>query len=340
MTIPTFTRTIDNAMMTTWLKIRPDAMDNILAATPVWAILIAAGCMTPQTGGKYINRPIRYGQATATAVTEGDQLPQENPELETDALWTFRNIVAGVTRSVYEDRENQGEEKVKSLVGLKLEAARDALEQKFESSMFGTHVTAETGREFQGLNDMIPPVATRATGTYGGIDRPLTFAAEANGVVTPATGNTWWGSKYYPGTLVDIEDNLLDDMKRLFNSCTNNQSSPTVMLTTQALFELYETFALDASQIIKGSAAGQMADLGFETLQFKGKPICWSSSVTANTMFFLNTDFIEVVYDPTLWFDMTDWKAMPLEAKRIAHIMCTANMISNQLRRHGRLIYS
>lgn len=338
-TLPTLTRTMDNAFTHTWMTIQKEATDNILAATVIWALLANAGCMTSKVGGKYIERTIRYGQATATAIADGDSLPQEDVELETAALWTWRYIAAVVTRSFFDDQQNQGPDMIKSLVGTKLEAARDALEQKFESNMFNTFVSGETGAEFQGLNDMVPTVANRSTGTYGGINRPLTYSAEANGVESPATGNTWWGPKYLQGTLANIEDDLIDDMKKLFNSITANQSSPNVIISSQNICELYETFALDAVQIIKDDGA-YLADLGFQVLRFKGKPMIWTPSITANHMLMLNTNFIEVVYDPTAWFNMTDWKPIPLEPKRIAHIICTANMISTQLRRHGRLQYA
>jgi glutamine synthetase adenylyltransferase len=62
--------------------------------------------------------------------------------------------------------------------------------------------------------------------------------------------------------------------------------------------------------------------------------------MTANHMIMLNTQFTEIVYDPDYWFAMSEWKAEPTTTRRIAHILSFANMISDQLRRHGRLEYS
>ncbi len=83
-----------------------------------------------------------------------------------------------------------------------------------------------------------------------------------------------------------------------------------------------------------------MADLGFEVLRFNGKPMIWTPSMTANHMLMLTTDFMEFVYDPNMWFSMTEWKPIPLQTTRIAHILSAGNLISDQLRRHGRLEYS
>lgn len=338
-TLPSFTRTIDNAFVTTWYDIKAEAADNILNATVIWAALNAAGCMTPQEGGEMITRTVAYGTGTATEVEEGDTLPMGDNELDTMAIWTFRNIAASVQRSTLKDRANRGQYKIKDYVGRKLQAARDALEAKFETSLTNPIVTAETGKLIQGLNDLIPPIASRTTGTYGGINRPATYADQGNGVFVPATGNTWWGPKYLPGTLANIEDNLLTDMKKLYNSVGNNIAFPNLLLTTQTIFEIYEEFAIDLSQIIKDEST-KLADLGFEVLRFKGKPLIWAAGITENHMLMVNTDWVEFVYDPGLWFDMTDWKPSPLQMDRIAHIMCSGNMIGDQPRRHGRLEYA
>ena len=340
-TLPSLTQTIDNAFVTTWYEIRAEAIDNILNATVLWAAMNAAGCLKPQTGSELITRTIRYGEQSATEIERGDTLPQGEPELETMAIWRWRTLASHVQRNMFDDQKNQGPSKIKDLVATKLGAARDGLEQKFESSLLNTIVIDESGKLIQGLHDMIPPIASRTSGTYGGISRPSAYADTGNGVFAPdsAGTNPWWGPKYLPGTLATIEDELLTDMKKLYNTVHANQVPPNLIVTTQNLFEIYEEFALDISQLVKDEST-KLADLGFEVLRFKGKPLIWTPNMTANHMLMLNTDFIEFVYDPTYWFSMTDWKPVPLQPDRIAHIVCFGNMISSQLRRHGRLEYA
>jgi hypothetical protein len=339
-TLPSLTRTIDNAFVTTWYDIKTEATDNILNATVVWAAMNQAGCIKPQVGSDLITRTIRYGQGTATEIQKGDTLPQGDPELETMAIWKWRTIASGVERDIFDDQKNNGPSKIKDLVATKLDAARQALVQKYESSMFNVAATAETGKLFQGLNDLVPLVADRTTGTYGGIARPSSYSTSSVGTVAVPTGtNAWWGPKYLAGALTTLEDDLLSDMKKLYNSVHNNQVPPNLIVTDQNIFETYEEFALDISQIIKDDTT-RLADLGFEVLRFKGKPLVWTPNITANNMLFLNLDFIDIMYDPSYWFDMTDFKPVPLETKRIAHILCFANMVSDQLRRHGRLYYA
>ena len=340
-TLPTYTRTLDDAFVTTWYEIREEAIDNILNATVVWNVLMGAGSFTPQVGGEIITRTIAHGEQAATRVAKGSVMIPSEPDLDTMALWQWKYLASNIQRSTFDDQKNSGPSKIKDYVGRRITAARDGLEQQYETDIFAVFAATETGLTIQGLNDMIPPVANRTTGTYGNIARPSAYLAEANGVVTPdpAGTNPWWGAKYLPGTLVDIDVDLLDDLKRLYNSLHNNQSAPNLIICTQLIYEIYETFAIDISQIIKDETT-RLADMGFEVLRFKGKPLIWAAGMTANDVLMINTDWIEVVYDPQLWFDMTDWKPQAFEFDRAAQIVCAANVISSQLRRHGRLTYS
>jgi hypothetical protein len=346
-TLPVLTQTLDDAFTHTWYEIRDEVIDNVLDATPVWAALKNAGCMKTQVGGDFITRNIGYGEQAAVEIERGDVLPSGEPELETMAIWRWRTLASHVQRNMFDDQKNQGPAKKKDLVGTKLTAAKDGLVQKFEASMFNVAVTAETGKLIQGLNDLLPKFTDgtiasggdHVSGTHGGIARPTAYADSGNGVYAPSAGNTFWGSKYLDGTLSTIEDELITDMKKMYNSVHQNQVAPNLIITTQAIFEIYEEFGLDAVQIVKDEGT-KLVDLGFEVLRFKGKPLIWCPGITSGFMKFLNTDFIEIVYDPTYWFDMTEFKPIPSTPDRIAHIVCFLNMFTTQPRRHGQIQYA
>lgn len=338
--LPSLTRTLDDQFTETWQEIQTEAIDNILDASPITAMLRRMGVFTTQTGGDIITRTIRYGKKTAAAISEGDVLPQGVPKLKTQARWTWRYIASDIERSVIEDQQNAGKYRIISYVEDRLGAARDGLEEKLEDNFTSAIVTGETGNEMQSLHDLVPPVASRSTGTYGGIARPGAYTTQTNGTAVPTTTNTnpWWGPKYL-GASTDPEITLVDDMTVLFNTVSNNKQSPNMIVSDQSLFEKYEGFGQDATQIVKD--AGAMAvDLGFTVQRFKGVPWIWTEDFTAEHMVMLNTSFIELVYDPQLWFEMTEWKPIALQGERIAHIFLALNLIGTQPRRHGRLEYS
>ncbi len=351
-TLPELTRTIDDAFTHTWYEIRREAIDNILDATPVWAALKGLGCFHTQVGGLFISETIRYGEATTKAVVKGSVFSQGEPQLKTMARWNWKYLTAHAQRSIIDDQQNNGKFRIKSLVTDRLEAAREALIQEFESLVLGAwSSTAETTDiTVQGLNELVPPTYSDTgagkgaadENTYGHIARPGAYAIDGMGNYVPTVTNTnpWWGPKYRLVT-APMAVNLISDMTTLYNSVANNRQPPKLIVCDQTMFETYEDFALDASQIIK-DAGTRLADLGFDVLRFKGKPMVWTDAMYDSTnskshMKMLNTDFIKVIYDPQMWFDMTEWKYTALGGERIAHIMCALNIIGNQARRHGEL---
>jgi hypothetical protein len=347
-TLPTLTKRMDDAFTETWVKTQSEATDNILDATPIMAALKAKGCLVPQAGGDVITRTIKYGKAaTPVAIAKGDTLSQGEPELETVARWTFRYLSTHVQRDSITDNENRGAAKIKDYVTKRLTAARDALAEANEDALIAAYsATAETtDKVVQGLNEMVP-IHTEAcftTGTektYGGVNRGTTITTiTGTGVEGATVGNTWWSPRYKALNL-PIEVNLVSDMKDAYNGLSNNREPPNLIISDLSMFSLYEDFALDASQIVKGAAGNQLVDLGFGVLKFKGVDWTWSPDfqiASKMQMLMLNTKFIELVYDPGLWGEMTEWKPIPLQLTRIAHIIQKCNLITTQPRRHLRL---
>ena len=338
-TLPTYQRTLDDAFVNTWYEIRDEAIDNILNATPIWNVLLNSGAFTEQVGGEIITRTIRYGVIDPEQVKKGHVMTPSEPKLETLAMWDWRYLASNIQRSTFTDQKNNGPNKIKDYVGTRITAARDGLEQKFETDLWGAFVSAEGGDGISSLNDLVPLVTNRTSGTYGKIARPSSYTDNTLGVDIPDGGNTWWGPKYYEGVWATVDVDLLTDMKKLYNGLHQNQQACNLIVMDQTMFEYYEDFAIDISQIIKDETT-RLADLGFEVLRFKGKPVIYSADITDQNALFLNTDWIEFVYDPQLWFDMTDWKPQAFEFDRAAQILCAGNLFTTQPRRHGRLEYS
>jgi hypothetical protein len=334
-TLPSLTETIDNAFLHTWYQIRPQAMDQILNGTPLEAILREKGCFTPQKGGRYITRTVFYDYPTTNDVQKGDDLGQGEIETDTMALWTWRYIAVAVQRSLFDDQVNSGPDKIRDYVATKLERARQSFTQKQESSDFNAQVTDESGKLQQSIFDIVPTSTTNAsTGTYGKIARPTGFSGN-----TPNAGNTWWSPRYASIT-GPIDVTLVTDMTSAYNLADNNQQDPPdVILTDRPTFELYEEFGRDVAQIMMNSGTKKLLDLGFNSLQFKGASMIYSSNMTTSHVKFLNSSHIEVVYDPGMQAAMTPWKDMGggTLAERVAHILSARTMITDQPRRHCEL---
>jgi len=321
-TLPVYTETINNRFVQTFFEIRAQAIDNILNATVVSAALKDAGRLVSKRGGKLITRTVYYNVPTdqVQAVVKGDTLGMGESEAETLAMWRWRYLTIPVQRSTLDDQENSGPDQIKSYISDRLTKARDAMGQVQETDLLRAEDTTEIAhKHMQSINDIVPAFANRATGTYGGIAR----------------SNSWWQPQYKQLTLPK-EVNLLSDMKNLNNTCGANKNYPDLWLTDQTMFELYEEFGLDQSQIVKGGA-GALLDLGFEVLRFKGKPLVWTPNMTAGEMLALRLADMEWVYDPQYWMQMSNFKDIPNQFEMVAHILSTCNLISSRLKHMGRL---
>lgn len=347
-TLAELTREIDDRFTETWYDIKPDAQDNILESNVVWALLKERGRFVPQTGSDFITETVRYGTQASTPVKKGMLLPSGEPQLETMAMWGWRFVASHVQRNLFDDRANSGKSKIKDYVKKRLDAAREGLVAGFESALLGdTHATEsiDDDLEIQNLNDIIPTYDASGTDmrvlannpTYGKIPRPSAYTTLSNNVMVPdpAGTNSWWGPKYKALT-PPLEVNFLSDLNTLFNSIYNNQEPPDLLLTTQSMWELYEEMVVDKSQIVK-DATTYLADLGFQVLRYKGQTFTWSPNVETDNVMLFTTSRMKVYYDPTMWFDATEWKSIAREANRIQHILCCLNTTSNELRRFGRL---
>lgn len=325
-TLPDLTRRVDDFFTTTWYKIRADAIDNILDANVLTAAFRRKGVFQTEVGGDRLTATIRHGTKTGTNVAKGDVLSSGEDEIETMAWWDWKYSASHIQRSLMDDQKNRGPTRIKNLVNVKMGAAKDALDTLLETNLLRAIETSEgtdlrSTRNPDGIYNILPGTAyvgqSVGTYTYGNID----------------TNNSWWRAKYKTAN-DPIEINLVSDCKNLFNTCSNNQSPPDLLVSDQTSFEVYEEFGLDIAQL---NANQDLIDLGFQTFKYKGADWIWTSSISTKQVLFLNTRFLMLKYDPTLWFDMTQWKPIPLQTERIAHILSAYNLICNQLRRQGWL---
>jgi hypothetical protein len=129
--------------------------------------------------------------------------------------------------------------------------------------------------------------------------------------------------------------NGITQMRHLLNLCMNNRrmDKPDIILSDMSSYEYYEDTALPSLRF----QDTRLADMGFENQTYKRIPMVWSPAITQR-MYFLNTRFIEFVYDPAYFFDMTEWKAIPNQVNdRAAQIITACSFMTNRRRVLGVL---
>ncbi len=345
MSLATFTKTIDDDFVNTWYEIREMAIDNILDATVMYLALREFGSLTPQGGSDMITRRVSYGKKTKQNITRGTTLQQNVVERETMAWWNWAYTAIDINRALLDDQKNAGKFRIKSYIATRIEGARNDVVQGLEEDLFRWQAFA--ANQMNGFFDILSPSTAIAVGAdYGGAwdtdavaVSPTYITGTTQGNIDRAT-NTWFRTHNKSGSLPSSV-NLISDMRTFWNTISANIAAPNFIVCDQDLYEYYEDEVSDKQQIVRTAFNRLAADLGFETLTFKGAPLTWTGELSASDkMMFLNFDFIELVYDPNYWFDMTEWFTTPSQLERVSYIVSAMQLIDSQPRRHGLLDYN
>jgi hypothetical protein len=122
-------------------------------------------------------------------------------------------------------------------------------------------------------------------------------------------------------------------MATAYNTVSVGNDHPDTILTSQTLFEKYESLLQPQLRYTDTKTA----DAGFQNLLFKAAPIMYDVHCNAGTMFFLNTKYITLVGHSSKWFQQTEFiRPEDLDA-RYALIMCYGNLTVRNCKKQGKL---
>lgn len=319
-----FTQALDDLYTTTWQKRLPGVFDNVFNAAPFWFFLKDKGKLKPVRGGRFLETNLEYAQNTTVQwIGRGGTVAMNDFKFLTVAQYQWRYLVANILRFGVDEQQNSGDARIIDWVNAKLNNTEEALISTLETTLAaGSGAATLPAAAFDGLQFLVPDFANIASAAYnaGGID-PSVY--------------TWWQNQATDMTGLSFAVNGIASMRHLLNNCMNNRrmDAPDIILSDQNSYEYYEDAVLPMLRI--GST--KLADAGFENQTFKRIPMVWSPSVTAR-MYFLNTRFIEFVYDPGYFFDMTEWKAIPNQVNdRAAQVELACTFMTNRRRVLGVL---
>jgi len=307
-----WTQTVDTFFTTTWAYRKTTATIQSFEKTPFIFWLREKGRIENISGYRRIEIPLEYGSnETVRWISKGDTVPLSEGELATMAYEDWKYVSVTLMRWFQDEQQNRGKAAMIRLADMKLGAAERALYEEFERVMFADGTGA---KEPNGLQNLI--TATPTLGTVHGINRAT------------AT-NSWFRNQQKTATgAADIY--LIKDMR----TCLNNiikyakaEIGDIAIVTTQNVFELYEEEGYELLQIQNN----KLYDAGFDTLQFRGRPIMWCPSAPDGNMYFINVGYYKLICDEDYWMQMTDWKSIPNQPNdRVAQIVCAFNAVCSR----------
>ena len=299
---------VQELLSTTIANYRDQLTDNIFQARPLTNFLMENGRIRMLDGGTKIVEPLIYGENSTVGSYTGYDTISLTPQSGISAAeFDWKQYAASIAISGIEEAKNNGEQAIVNLLEAKVMQAEESMKEGFNAMFFGTG----TGNDWNGLENLVD-----ATAVVGGID--------------PAgVGNGFWAS-YEEGTVGALS---LADMATAYNTVSVGNDHPDMILTTQTLFEKYESLLQPQLRYTDTKTA----DSGFQNLLFKAAPVVYDVDAPAGTMYFLNSKYLTLVGHSGKWFSQTDFVRPENMDARYALIMCYGNLTVRNRQKQGKL---
>jgi hypothetical protein len=305
----------DAVLSTTLKNYVPKLVDNVFSARPLVYFLKQAGQIRQISGGAKIVIPLIYAQSTAAgSYATTDALSTTAQTGISAAEYDWRQFYATVTINGLEEAQNNGEAQIIDLLEAKIMQAEETITEILDLQFFGDG-TGNSGKDWLGLKALLYDNSPAfGTATVGGID---------------GSAQSFWRSTA-EATAAAL---TIAYMATAYNTVSVGNDQPNVILTTQTLYEKYETLLQPQMRF----ADSKTADAGFQNLMYKGAPVVYDVNCDAGYMYFLNTKYLRLVGHSDVWFKPTPFVRPNDKDARYAQILCYGNLVTSNRKRQAVL---
>jgi hypothetical protein len=300
----------DEILSTTLKNYIPKLTDNIFSARPLFYALTNGQTIRRISGGANIVVPIIYGtNSTAGSYSGTDTIDITAQTGISAAEYSWGQYAATVTINGLEEAKNNGEAQIIDLLEGKIFQTQESVIENM-NTMFWADGLGNGGKDWNGLHLIVA--------------KPNTTLGDIN----PATaGNSFWSS-----TEVNQAGALTTaGMASIYNTISVGNDQPTIIITTQALYEKYE--GLLEGQIRYTDT--DVADGGFQNLLFKGAPVTFDNAATSGQMMFLNTKYLQLVAHSDVWFKPTPFVRPTNQDAVFSQLLCYGQLTCSNRARQG-----
>lgn len=278
---------------TTYRKHRKDIKDAVSKNNAFLRRIYSKGNVRREDGGLSIVTPLDYAQNNTYQRFSGfDVLNIGASDVISAAEFPWRQIAVNVVASGQDLRQNSGDSRIINLAKARMKNAIRTFKNNFSADLYSDGTLANQINGLQAL------VSNTGTGTVGGIDSS-TWAFWQNKVQSAAAPIQGGGAVVVSSTTIETQI-----MLPLWLALTRGDDKPDLIVADNNWFSFYE-----ASQVsIKRYAGSDSADGGFSSLKYKGADVIFDggSGIPTNCMYFLNTDYMELVVHQDADMEMVD----------------------------------
>lgn len=265
-------------MVTTTLRNHPsEVSDNVSANNALYSRLKKRGKIKALSGGYEIVRPLDYAEnATYQRYSGFDTLNVNASDVLTAAKYDWVQAAINVVASGRELRMNSGKEQLIDLAAARLKNAQRTAANNMSIDLYSSGALAN---QMGGLAHIIQ---TNGQGTVGGIN---------------STTYTFWRNKFREatGTNTISKSTIKGEMNALYLDLVRGSDKPDLVVSSHDFFAMY----WESLQDLQRYAESDSATAGFKSLKYVDADVIFDANsnfaTTAERMYFLNTNYLEMV---------------------------------------------
>ena len=228
--------------------------------------------------GRSIQLELEYAEnATVSMYTNYDTINTTPQDVLTSAEFDIKQIAGTVTMSGLEAIKNSGQEAVIDLLESRIANLEKSMMNTLASQIFGAGTNAT---DFDGLQKLVADDPT--TGTVGGINR---------------ANFSFWRNKVYDFSVQGVTasaSTIQTAMKTIYLDLVRNNDAPDMIVGGKDYFSFY----WNSLQSIQRVMNNDEADAGYMSLMYLGSPVFYDVNARDASMYFLNTDYLQLRYHP------------------------------------------
>lgn len=277
-------------IVTTTLREHPSEItDNVSDHNALLRRMKKRGNIKKIDGGYEIVRPLDYAEnGTYQRFSGFDTLNVSASDVLSAAKFDWTQAAIHVTASGQQLRMNSGGNRIADLAKARL---KNAIRTAANYQSIDLYSSGALTNQMGGLAHI---VTNDGTGTVGGI---------VSGTYS------FWQNQYYeaPSSNAVSKSNIKGYMNTLWLRCVRGTDKPDLIVSSHDFYSYY----WESLQDLQRFASADRAEAGFPELKYNTADVVFDSnsnfSTTAEKMYFLNTDYLEmVVHRDADWSQMDD----------------------------------
>lgn len=346
------------ALLTTTLRnMQGKIRDNISRGNRFMAYWDSKGRVHKEDGGERVKVPLMHALNSTADIYSGygtlDTTPQDGI---TAAFYEWSQLSVSIAISRKEERQNSGKHKAISLLQSKIDQAESSAKEMLNNCIVAGRITASAS-----LGRFLQRAGRLDSGALGPL--PLAALIDSTPSRSVSVGNinggtySFWRNQAASSTATSFAG-YKQEMNNLYNTCARGSGGyPDLLVADQVSWETYfnslhnqERYMVTDRRVV--DVLGGMRG-GDDLLKFRGATMIWDEVVpdvetnaevvdavgtfTAGTVFFINSDTIDVSVDKE-----TDWITTPMvrpenQDARVGQMLWMGTTGVNNRRKNGVL---